>query len=139
MVPAGVFLTNKTPYIFCRYMDKKLLGYLLGIFSSRIFDWQLKRFVELGLSFSILNSMRIPQFDPQNSKHLEISRLAWQILSRDGSVDFWKPDFEAIRGLGSVSKSDVDELDEMASRVYGLSEAQIIHVFDSIPYPSSAK
>jgi hypothetical protein len=60
MVPAGVVLTNGCPYLV-PFKDANLNLAILAVFSSRIFDWWCRRFVEGTMRQSILNSAPFPE------------------------------------------------------------------------------
>jgi hypothetical protein len=62
-VPPGVFLTNKAPYLAFAAGDDRARAACLGIMNSLPFDWQARRFVEINLSFFILEGLVVPDLD----------------------------------------------------------------------------
>jgi hypothetical protein len=62
-VPPGVLLTNKAPYLAFAAGDDHARAACLGIMNSLPFDWQARRFVEINLSFFILEGLVVPDLD----------------------------------------------------------------------------
>jgi hypothetical protein len=107
-------------------------AYLLGVFSSIPFDWQVRMLTEMNLTFEVLNQLPVPRTtveSPLGSRVVEVSgRLA--------AVDERYSDWAAEVGVpaGSVKtpvekEGLIEELDALVSLLYGLSEDQIEHVF----------
>lgn len=60
LVPPGVFLTNKAPYLTFVAGDDHARAACLAIMNSLPFDWQARRFVEINLNFFILEGLIVP-------------------------------------------------------------------------------
>jgi hypothetical protein len=141
VVPAGVYLTNKAPYVLLRTAEPEDLFYHLGVFASRIFDWQVKRFVELGMNFFILEKLRIPEFDLNSQLHMSISDLARKLITDGGTVDLWSPDpalFERGIELNPQSK-DLELLDVLVSKAYGIDSKELSWLLENIPLTEVAQ
>ena len=135
VVPAGVYLTNKAPYVLLGTAEPDDLFYHLGIFASRLFDWQVKRFVELGMNFFILEKLRFPAFDKQNNLHASISDLAKQLATDGGTVDLWSPD-PALFELGiklHPKVKDLELLDFLVAEAYGIDSGELDWLLEGIP------
>jgi hypothetical protein len=65
-VPAGVFLTNKAPYLAFATGGDIARAACLGIMNSLTFDWQARRFVEINLNFFILEGLVVPDLSDES-------------------------------------------------------------------------
>ncbi|HUR18962.1 MAG TPA: hypothetical protein VMZ51_08520 [Acidimicrobiales bacterium] len=63
LVPPGVLLTNKAPYLAFVEGGNGARAATLGIMNSLAFDWQARRFVEVNLNFFILEGLIVPDLD----------------------------------------------------------------------------
>lgn len=66
LVPPGVFLTNKAPYLAFAVGDDRARAACLGIMNSLTFDWQARRFVEVNLNFFILEGLVVPDLSEED-------------------------------------------------------------------------
>ncbi len=134
LMPPGIVLVEKAPFLFARRPSQIDEAYVLGIMSTRVFDWYARRFVELKLSFEILNPMPIPRphrDDPLRQRVIEVSgRLA----ATDERFEVWASQVGVP--VGSVTtKTEKDELiaelDAVVALLYGLTESQLVHIFET--------
>ena len=109
-------------------------AYLLGILSSMIFDWQLRRVMELTLSFTDLMGTSIP--DPGEG-HPVRDRVV-EIAGRLAAVDERFADWAAEVGVpvGSANKDSIKqdiicELDACVAFLYGLDEDDLAVVYET--------
>lgn len=63
LVPPGVFLTNKAPYLVFPTGGDAARAACLAIMNSLPFDWQARRFVEINLNFFILEGLIVPDLE----------------------------------------------------------------------------
>lgn len=63
LVPPGVFLTNKAPYLAFIDATARDRAACLGLMNSLVFDWQARRFVETNLNFFVLELLMVPPLD----------------------------------------------------------------------------
>jgi hypothetical protein len=132
LLPPGVSTVHKAPLIVRRSGSPRTEAALLGIMSSLPFDWATRRWVELTMSYELLNSFPVPRPDLEG----QIGGRVVQIAASLGAVDDRYADWAAEVGVpvGSVTtqaeKDDlVAELDALVSLLYGFTEDQIEHVF----------
>jgi hypothetical protein len=133
LVPGGVFLVEKAPYLVWPRGDEKDKAYLIGILSSRPLDWYARRFVELDLSYHVLNPFPVPR--PPRSSPL------WQrAVSLAGRLACPDDRFAAFARAVGVEHGEIDpeakqdmihELDAVAAHLYGLNAGQLRHVFET--------
>jgi hypothetical protein len=150
LVPGGVALVHVAPYLFRKRGHLANEAYLVGVLSSIPFDWLTRRFVELHMTFDLLNYFPVPRIDPQSGSALNAQGLAMpdgidlrpvrdrviEISGRLAAVDdrfaAWAK--EVGVPVGSVKTPEekealIAELDALVSLLYGLSRGQVEQVF----------
>ena len=133
LLPPRVFVANTAPYFLWPRGDEKDQAYLLGIFSSIPLDWYARCFVTLHLNFFIINHFPIPRPYRQNSEWIRVVQLAGRLACPDERFASWANSVGVEYGpLEDDKKIDmIYELDAIVARLYGLSEKQLIHVFET--------
>ena len=63
LVPPGVFLTNKAPYLAFVNGQPLEQAACLAIMNSLPFDWQARRFIEINVNFFLLEGLCLPDLD----------------------------------------------------------------------------
>ncbi|WP_375399427.1 Eco57I restriction-modification methylase domain-containing protein [uncultured Amnibacterium sp.] len=131
MLPPGTAAVHTAPILVSRRGGPTAEAFLLGVMSSIVFDWAARRWVELHLTFELLNALPVPH--PDDGR---LSRRVIEISGRLAAIDARYQDWADEVGVpvGSVrspaEKSDlIHELDALVSLLYGLSERQVEHVF----------
>ena len=136
LLPPKVFVTNKGPYFLWPRGDEKDQAYLLGVLSSIPLDWYARRFVEINLNFFIINPFPV-SLGPTETMHAgsESSELAGRIACPDRRFRTWaKAVGVECGGIADDEKEDMThELDAVVAHLYGLSEAQLVHIFEDVP------
>jgi hypothetical protein len=132
LLPPGTAAVHKAPLVVRRGGGAKAEAALLGIMSSVPFDWVSRRWVELTMSFELLNAFPVPRPDLE----APLGRRIVVVAGRLGAIDDRYADWAAEVGVpvGSVTtqaqKDDlIAELDALVSLLYGLTEDQVEHVF----------
>jgi hypothetical protein len=133
LVPSNVFLTNKGPYLLWPRGDEKDQAYLVGVLSSLSLDWYARRFVEVNLNYFIFNPLPVPRpmrTDPRWSRTVA---LAGRLAALDDRFAKWAKAVGVQHGpLQAGKKQDmIDELDAVVAHLYGLGEAQLVHLFET--------
>ena len=141
LVPPNVFITNKGPYFLWPrgeesiypHSDEKDQAFLLGILSSIPLDWYARRFVELSLNFFILNPFPIPRPPRENMLWQRVVQLAGRLACPDDRFADWANKVDVIYGpMDEDEKEDhIHELDAVVAHLYGLNEAQLVHIFET--------
>ena len=130
LVPPGVFLTNKAPYLAFVDGDEQVRAVCLGIMNSLSFDWQTRRFLEINLNFFILESLTVPDLDDHN--FTEIAQAA----ARLSAVDERYADFAAATGVecGPLPKQErqrlLVDIDARVARAWKLTVDDLRIMFD---------
>ena len=93
LIPPGVFLTNKAPYLAFINGDPAEQAACLGIMNSLPFDWHSRRFIEINVNFFLLEGLCVPHLDDTDFN--TISHAA----ARLSAVDDRFADFAAETGV----------------------------------------
>ena len=132
-MPPEVFITNKGPYFLWPRGDEKDQAFLLGTLSSIPLDWYARRFVEINLNFFIINPFPIPRPDRDSVLWQRVVQLAGRLACPDERFSTWADAVGVKYGsLAADEKEDmIHELDAVVARLYGLSEPQLIHIYET--------
>ena len=129
LVPPGVFLTNKAPYLAFVDGEPMAQAACLGIINSLPFDWQARRFVEINVNFFILEGLRVPALSADDFN--AISHAA----ARLSAVDDRFADFASATGVefGPLSPTERTrlrvEIDARVARAWNLTRADLDVIF----------
>ncbi|ABM10424.1 Eco57I restriction-modification methylase domain-containing protein [Paenarthrobacter aurescens] len=132
LLPPRTAAMEEAPVLVQRDGGAAETAALLGVLSSVPFDWYVRRWAEMKLSFELLNPSPVPNVDVESP----LGRRLVEVSARLAAVDDRFRDWAAEVGVttGSVaSPLDKDqliaELDAVVSLLYGLTEDQVEHVF----------
>lgn len=133
LVSPKIFLTNKGPYFLWPRGDENDQAYLLGVLCSLPLDWYARRFVEVNLNYHILNPFPVPRPDRKDPLWRRVVHVAGRLASQDKRLRKWAN----LVGVecGSLKEDEKDdmiyELDAVVGHLYGLSEPQLTHIFET--------
>jgi hypothetical protein len=132
LLPSGTAAVHQSPILVRRQGDEKAEAFLLGVMSSIPFDWGARRWVELHLTFELLNVLPVPVYEPGSAEAKRVVEIAGRLAAVDDRYAGWAAKVGV--SLGSVKtqaeKNDlIEELDALVSLLYGLTEDQVEHVF----------
>ena len=89
LVPPDVFLTHKAPYFLRPAGDPADEAFLLGVLCSLPLDWYARRFVEISLTYFVLNPVPIPR-PPRSDPHWQRAvALAGRLAAPDDRFADW--------------------------------------------------
>ena len=134
MAPKGVFLTNTAPYLSFATGDALARAACLGIMNSLPFDWQARRFVELHVSFFLLEGLHLPSLT--DGDFTRIARAA----ARLSAVDDRFADFARETGVECGPLLDADrmelrvEIDARVARAWGLTPDDLQVIYDDFSF-----
>ena len=130
LVPPGVFLTNKAPYLAFVDGNEITQAACLGIMNSLPFDWQARRFVEINLNFFILEGLIVPRLNEDD--FLSVARSA----ARLSAVDERFVDFAGATGVevGPLDASErqrlLVDIDARVASAWDLTPDELAFMFD---------
>jgi hypothetical protein len=105
----------------------------LGVLSSLPLDWYARRFVEVNLNYFIFNPMPVPRPTRADPLWSRAVTLAGRLAAPDDRFAEWAKKVGVMHGpLTAGEKHDmIDELDAVVARLYDLSEAHLVHLFET--------
>lgn len=133
LVPPNIFLTHKAPYFLWPRGDDADEAYLLGVLCSIPLDWYARRFVEVSLTYHILGPFPVPRVTRENPLRKRTVDIAGRLAAQDRRFRKWAAAVGVPCGpLAADEKDDlVHELDAVVAHLYGLTEAQLRHIFET--------
>ena len=134
LIPPEVFLVHKAPYFLFPRGDEKDEAFLLGVLSSIPLDWYARLFVSTNnVGFFLLNTFPIPRPPRKNPLWKRVVALSGRLASPDNRFAKWAEAVGVEHGkLDEDEKNNmIYELDAVVAHLYGLSEKQLIHIFET--------
>lgn len=133
LLPPEVFITNTAPYLLWPRGDHRDAAYLLGVLSSAPLDWYSRRFVETHVNYFVFNPLPVPRPPRTDSRWQRVVELSGRLACPDKRFATWAKAVGVKHGkLGQDEKDDmIQELDAVVAHLYGLSEAQLVHIFET--------
>lgn len=132
LLPPGTAAMEKAPVIVQRQGGAREVAALLGVMSSIPFDWYMRRWVELKLSFELLNPSPVPRVASGRAIDNRVVEISGRLAAIDDRYAGWA----AMVGVPVASvrtqaeKEDLlAELDALVSLLYGLADDQVEHIF----------
>lgn len=132
LVPPKVVMTHGSPYLKFRAGEKTDEAFLLGVMSSIPFDWYMRKWVELNVTFEILAPAPIPDFERTSSTYLRLVEISGRLAAFDKRYSEWAESIGVQ--FGSVNTPEdreelLSELDALVGLLYGLSRDQVEHIY----------
>jgi hypothetical protein len=133
LVPPQRVITHTAPHLIRRSGDEKDEAYLLGVMSSLSFDWYARRFLETHLTFFLLNEFPVPRPTRSDPLWQRAVALGGRLAAVDDRFVDWAGEVLVEYGpLAPQEKQDmIDELDAVVAHLYGLSDEQLRHIFET--------
>jgi hypothetical protein len=133
LVPPEVFLANTAPFLQWPKGDEKDQSYILGVLASIPLDWYARLFVERHVNFFIINSFPIPRPPRSSSEWRRVVALAGRLACPDARFHRWAEAVGVVVGPLGDSERDamIHELDAVVAHLFGLSEPQLCHIFET--------
>ena len=134
LIPGGIALVEKAPYLFNRTGSKALEALVLGIISSRPFDWNARRIVENKVSLGVLKSLPFPDTDPQGVLERRLIENSGRLAAVDDRYAEWANAVGVPVGSASdpeVKRELIAENDAIVAKLYGLNREQLTVLFET--------
>ena len=133
LVPGKVFLSDKAPFFVWSKGDEKDQSYLLGILCSLPLDWYARRFVELAMSFFVINPFPVPRPPRSDKRWQRVVELAGRLAAVDNRYEDWAKAVGVQCGPldPSTKGALILELDAVVAHLYHLTREQLIQIFET--------
>ena len=133
LLPPNVFVTNKGPYFLWPRGDERDQAFLLGVLASIPLDWYARRFVEVSVNYFIINPFPVPRPERDDMRWQRVVELAGRLACPADRFAGWASAVGVETGpLADDDKQDmIHELDAVVAHLYGLTEAQLRHIFET--------
>ena len=133
LVPPHLFLTHAAPYFLWPRGDAEDEAFLLGILSSIPLDWYARRFIEVNVTFYLLNPFPVPRPSRKDKLWRRTVELAGRLAAADARFAEWAKAVGVEFGPLEVDEKEamIFELDAVVAHLYGLSEAHLVHIFET--------
>ena len=140
LVPPKVILTNAAPYLLqSEFSTSHDEAYVLGVLSSMICDWYLRRVVGLNLNMHIFNNIPIPDSDTTTYVRYianRVSVIAGTLAAVDGRFSDWAAEVGVPVGTATDDNPEykqalIEELDACVALLYGLDEDDLACLYET--------
>lgn len=133
LVPSRCILVDTAPFLTLPAKAPQEEAYLLGVLCSLSLDWFARRFVETHMDFHVLNPLPVPRPRPDSPLRARAIALAGRLACPDRRFAKWAKAVGVDCGpLADDEKEDmIRELDAVVALLYGLTEPQLVHIFET--------
>lgn len=136
LIPGERITVQTAPWVLWLDLNHWLRqeAFLIGIMSSLIADWWMRRFVEGHVDQEAFDCLRIPAAgDLTSGIGARVVAIAGRLAAPDDRFAEWADAVGVEPGrLPEDEKQDmIAKLDALAARLYGLTERQLAHVFET--------
>lgn len=133
LVPPNVLLANHAPYLLWQTHTPCDEAFLLGVLSSLPLDWYVRRWVEINMSFYVVNALPIPVPEARSGLRREVELLAGRLTSVDNRYEAWAMSVGVeVAGVSPDEREDlVTRLDAAVALLFGLDEKAVEVLFET--------
>jgi len=133
LVPPEVVITHKGPHLLWPSGDQQDVAFVLAALCTLPLDWYARCFIEVNLTYHVLNPLPIPQPSRGSSLWRRTVELSGRLACPDKRFATWAKSVGVKCGpLADDEKTDmIAELDAVVAHLYGLSEKQLRHIFET--------
>jgi hypothetical protein len=132
LVPPMTVLTHGAPYIFMKGNDIERQAFLLGVFSSKTFDWYMRRWVELNVTFELIKPSPVPEFSKLNKFSQRIVEITSTLMEHSLECRDWANFFDWKKNsrLDSIDRDELKyELDSIVAESFGLEKNDLDEIY----------
>jgi hypothetical protein len=128
-----VFLANQAPTLLWPRGEPEDQAFLLGVLSSLVLDWYARRFVETHMNYFVFNPLPVPRPSQNSPLAKRAIELAGRLAAPDDRFEAWAGQVGVRCGpIDAGEKQDmIHELDAVVAHLYGLTEKQLHHIFET--------
>lgn len=133
LIPANIIMSNQAPFFLWANGNAEDMVFLLSLLSSIPLDWYARRFVESHLNFHILMPFPVPRPKRSHIHWKRIIQLGGRLACPDDRFAEFAMTVNVQYGpLKDDEKEDmIHELDAVVAHLYGLTEKQLVHIFET--------
>ena len=137
LIPGRRVITNHAPYLLQLSGSRSDEAFVLGVLSSMPLDWQVRRTVELNMTFDQLGRLSIPDPGKGHLVRDRITEIAGMLAAQDDRFAEWAADVGVpvgsvdVGGGGGGRECLLAELDACVAFLYELDETDIAVVYDT--------
>ncbi len=134
LIPPHVVLVHSANYLLFSRGNERDEAFLLGILSSIPLDWYARRLTSTNhINLSTFNTFPIPRPSRENYLWKRAVALSGRLASPDKRFSKWAKAVGVEYGKLDKEKKNqmIYELDAIAAHLYGLSQKQLIHIFET--------
>src|SRR5262249_16057734 len=135
LIPGGRLTVQTAPWVLWLQPEhpREQEAFLLGVMSSIIADWWVRRFVEGHVDEEAFNSLPVPVSDPRGVQWRRTVHLAGRLSCQDDRFSEWSEKVGVECGpLPEDKKQDMmAQLDAVVAHLFGLNEKQLVHIFET--------
>lgn len=133
LIPGEVLVNHTAPYLLRIQGDETDEAFLLGVMSSRVFDWVVRRIVEAHVTFDLLNAFPVPSCGSSDRRRQRAVEIAGSLAAVDDRYKAWAKQVGVP--VGSVKEAERDgllaELDANVASLYGLDRADLETILET--------
>jgi hypothetical protein len=133
IVPSQRVIASGLHYLHRRQGSPSDDAFLLGILASIPFDWYLRNWVELNVTFELLYPCPIPRPSDGDVLRQRLIVLAGRRAARETELLEWSSHFGVAAGPVDDQEdfAMLCEIDALSALLYRLSSAQLTYIFES--------
>lgn len=133
LVPPNTLLNHTSPYFIFPKGCKEDEAYLLGVLSSIPLDWYSRLFVEVHLTYHILNALPVPRPGRDSTLRQRVVELAGRLAAVDDRYADWADAVGVDYGplTESEKQAKIHELDAVVAHLYGLTREHVEVIFET--------
>lgn len=136
LVPSDRVIVHHAPYLLRTTGTVGDEAYLLGVLCSMPCDWQVRRTVELNMTFEQIGLLTIPEPGTEHPIRHRVTEIAARLAACDDRFADWAAEVGVPVGSGGGGGEWLlAELDACVAYLYGLDEEDIAVVYDTFGRP----
>jgi len=124
-IPAGAFVKETGYWLISDGGDYEYEVFLLGVLSSRVFDWYVRCLVDRHILPSLAKSFPVPKWEKAAKLHRKVVALVRSSFPETGFSDY------GFDGSRINDSSLAPELDGVVAAVYGLSADELQGILET--------
>lgn len=127
-------LVETVPYFSRKGATEQDEAWLVGLLSSRIFDWLARRYVEQHVTLAVLSSLTVPAVDTNHPLSCRLIENSGRLAAVDDRYAEWA--VEVGVPVGSTNDLEIKteliaENDAIVAKLYGLTRGQLEVLFET--------